>query len=563
MIAPMSTNSFATHNSPPDQEHGIESNQRRLYVRIALGLLAIHALVLTVVHSPIASSDLLLDLCAGVACLSCYKRSRVCSGAPHWKWLLVAGGIFVWCIGQTLTAYNEGLLHLLQGPTAIDADFYFFLFGIPLLLAISSANEHKRSGKFLWIDGLQATLAIYLAHFQLFPSVSGSATQDAISSVRMVYAYDAENVILVCTAALRMVAKPQGEEKHLYRSLLSFLVTFGIVAAVLNALTVYYQLQTGTYFDLLWDIPFLLLAVLATSRSNSPGPGSKPAQTWAGLLVTNASPLFFSLGLLIMSVYVERSRPVLGISAMIFALLSYGIRNSLVQSHLMRTEGKLLESETALREANRRLEQISLLDGLTGVPNRRRFEAVLLDERNRATRTGMPLCLLVIDIDYFKLLNDRHGHLHGDACLVETARALSGCLRRAGELLARYGGEEFVAILPLADMRRASVVAEQMRLAVEQLSIPNEDAPGRKLTISIGIAELSVEDADHGADLFSMADQALYRAKSGGRNRVCLYGNEGSESLDNLRMMSPSPGMRLRVQRGALLEGPPMDEALI
>jgi diguanylate cyclase (GGDEF)-like protein len=499
-----------------------------MYVGFALALLTIHALVLKSVRLPVGSSDLLLELAAVVACVACYGRSRACTGTARKKWGLVAAGLLSWVLGQTMTTYSETVLHLSQAPTAIDSDFYFFLFGIPLLLAISSANESKESRTFLWIDGLQALIAVYLVRLQLFPGVSGSPAQDAISAMRMTYAYDAENFILVLTVMLRVLTKPQGEDRHLYRTLFAFLSAYAAAAAGLNYLAVARQVPTGTYYDLLWDAPFLLVTVLVALLPSPSEADGMADQTWAGMLVTSASPIFFTMALLMMGVCVARTRFEEGAAAITFALLSYGCRNSLLQSQYMRTERKLLESETVIRQANQQLEQLSFLDGLTGVPNRRRFEEVLALEWNRSQRSGAPLSLLVVDIDHFKLLNDSHGHLHGDACLIDTARALGGCLCRAGEVLARYGGEEFAAILPGVDEEQALVVAEQMREAVERMELANEKAPEKRLTVSIGVAVNGDLRTRGGRDLFALADQALYRAKSSGRNRVHANAYEGA-----------------------------------
>ena len=499
-------------------------NIRRAYIGIAVGLLTIHALVLMLVRSPVATSDLLLDAAAIFSCIVCHARSSICFGSVRWKWRLLAGGILIWCVGQTIITYDEGLLHLQQAPTAINSDFFFFLFGIPLLLAISSAHEDRRSAAFLWIDGLQAVLAVYLIHRQLFPGLNGSAEQGAISSLRMTYAYNAEDFILVLASGLRLLAKPQSEEKAFYRTLFLFLCVYTISAAILNHLSAVEHVPTGTSFDLLWDIPFLLLVVLVTRLPRTSETRVVHRHTSARLLITNGSPIFFSLALLMMGVYVMRDRFVLGAAAIVFALVSHGLRNALLQTYFMQTEHLLLESEAKLLDANQTLEQLTLMDGLTGIANRRRFEEALLNEWSRVQRSGGPLSLLVIDIDYFKLLNDRYGHLQGDACLVATARALAQCLRRPGELLARYGGEEFVAILPAIGHKGALLVAEQMRSAVEQLLLPNEDAPGKRMTVSIGVAVHRDGLAPTSNDLFAFADQALYSAKFDGRNRVHAHG---------------------------------------
>ena len=495
----------------------------RTYIGLAVGVFLLHASVLTLVHAPVLVSDLFIFAASFLAAAACYWRSRVSLGAARWKWVLVAFGIFVWSIGQLITTYNEGLLsHVQQAATAINADFYFFLFGIPLLMTLSSANERQKIGAILWIDGLQASFAIYLVHLQIFPGGNSAVAHGAISAIRMTYAYNFENVILACAATLRLVAKPRPEECHLYRVLTIFLWTFTVLAAWLNRLNVVSDLQTGTFYDLLWAAPFLLLTILVCTLPPASA-ARMPRDTSLGLLVNNASPVFFTFALLIMGVNIEAQHRITGMISIAFALITYGSRSSIVQTHAMRIERKLLESEAALLAANQQLEKLSFLDRLTGVSNRRRFEEVLSVEWNRARRTKLPLSLLVVDLDHFKLLNDRYGHVRGDVCLTSTAQALNDCLLRPGDLLARYGGEEFVAILPVVDINEALIVAERMRSAVEQLAIPNESAPGQLMTVSIGAASITDCRVHVETDLFALADKALYQAKEFGRNRVEVF----------------------------------------
>ncbi len=493
---------------------------QRGYVRAVAAMFLCHAAILAFVHSPVATSNILLEMITLVAAAACYRRSSLCSGDVRWKWILAALGVLTWSAGQGIILYNEGLLKLTQAPTAIASDFYFFLFGIPLLLAISSVGQRHGGRALIWIDGLQVAFAIYLVHLQIFPGGPGSSARDAISAVRMTHAYNVENIALVVTAALRVLARPRGGERHLYRTLAAFLIVYALLAGMLNHLTMVYDLQTGSFYDLLWDLPFVVLVLLVSIAPKEKESAAGAEETWLELLVINASPVCFTMALLVMGLYVGRTHFRVGVAAVTFALITYGMRNSITQTLSMRMERRLLESEAALVLANQQLEQMSFLDRLTGVPNRRRFEDVLSLEWKRAYRSKLPLSLLVIDIDYFKLLNDRYGHRHGDDCLALTAQTLASCLNRAGELLARYGGEEFVAVLPSHTAETALVIAERMRGAIVDLLIPNENAPSGKMTVSIGVASTSITLAVDGNDLFELADKALYDAKREGRNQV-------------------------------------------
>jgi diguanylate cyclase (GGDEF)-like protein len=128
----------------------------------------------------------------------------------------------------------------------------------------------------------------------------------------------------------------------------------------------------------------------------------------------------------------------------------------------------------------------------------------------------------MLDIDHFKSLNDRYGHLRGDECLTAVAQMLRRDLRRGGELLARYGGEEFVAVLPNVDAIGAMLTAEAMRARVHQIGIENHGSPVGRLTISVGVCSVVPVAGLHREGLVEAADTALYRAKANGRNRAEL-----------------------------------------
>lgn len=184
----------------------------------------------------------------------------------------------------------------------------------------------------------------------------------------------------------------------------------------------------------------------------------------------------------------------------------------------------LRESQQKLAEANIELQKLASLDGLTGIPNRRRFDEVLHTEWQRAQRTGSPLALLLCDIDFFKSFNDTYGHLSGDMCLKKVAMALSTCLRRPADLAARYGGEEFALILPDTDEKGALIVAEACRRRVEDLAMDNAQSPiGGKVTLSLGLASVICSRQMSPENLINMADQALYEAKHNGRNQATLF----------------------------------------
>jgi diguanylate cyclase (GGDEF)-like protein len=182
-----------------------------------------------------------------------------------------------------------------------------------------------------------------------------------------------------------------------------------------------------------------------------------------------------------------------------------------------------LRDMTVQKMAQVELERMALRDGLTSVANRRSFDNSLNVEWRRATRESRALSLLMIDVDFFKLYNDTYGHQGGDECLRRVAGALSGVVKRTSDGVARYGGEEFAILLPATDEPGARVVAERIRAAVEDLAIPHARSEvADRVTISVGAASLVVPLHGEPTQLVGLADQALYRAKQLGRNRVAM-----------------------------------------
>lgn len=164
---------------------------------------------------------------------------------------------------------------------------------------------------------------------------------------------------------------------------------------------------------------------------------------------------------------------------------------------------------------------LSLRDPLTGLPNRRFFSAALNSEIDRVARSGEPALLLMLDIDHFKKVNDRHGHGAGDVVLQSVARTLELCLRPM-DTVARYGGEEFAIILPACQFGFGRMVAERVRCAIE--STPITIAPGLTLNVTVSIGgAFALQWIRSTVELWTeRADAQLYAAKAAGRNRVCI-----------------------------------------
>lgn len=188
---------------------------------------------------------------------------------------------------------------------------------------------------------------------------------------------------------------------------------------------------------------------------------------------------------------------------------------------LLEANYRILNTQRKLEEVNRELEHRAASDGLTGVSNRRHFDERLAQELQRAQREGEPVSLLLVDVDHFKRYNDTLGHLAGDECLVQIAQILQANVRRSTDVVSRYGGEEFAVILPNTDPTGAWERAEAIRLAVREAQIPCGLPEEGCVTASVGCRTVWPSlDSALPKTVIDLADQALYRAKRSGRDRV-------------------------------------------
>jgi len=183
-----------------------------------------------------------------------------------------------------------------------------------------------------------------------------------------------------------------------------------------------------------------------------------------------------------------------------------------VISHQNITERKLAEEK---------IKNLAAIDGLTEISNRRAFDNFLHDEWNRCLRLQKPISLAIIDIDYFKLLNDSYGHKAGDDCLKKVGQVIKGFAKRPSDIAARYGGEEFAIVWGDTSIDNAKEMMERLLESVRSLSISNPQSDTHKhLTVSIGLAELiPTRDSDE-SSIVALSDKMLYQAKQNGRNRI-------------------------------------------
>lgn len=279
--------------------------------------------------------------------------------------------------------------------------------------------------------------------------------------------------------------------------------------------------------------PLILYAAISLVRS-----GFRPANyflmAWAALLLGTMSYALVSFGLL-PKVFITEYGIQIG-SALEMTLLSFALafrirdleqeKQRLISRSRDELEACVQQRTTELNQAlaelgamNRQLHELSRRDGLTGVYNRRFLEQNLEQLWDSCSRAGEAFSVLMFDIDHFKSINDRHGHLAGDDCLRTVADVLHAQLRGPRECLARWGGEEFILLLPALALAEARVRAEQARAAIEQRRPPPQ-GPAVELRVSIGVACTFPTRGSQVTQLIESADRALYRAKAAGRNRV-------------------------------------------
>lgn len=272
-----------------------------------------------------------------------------------------------------------------------------------------------------------------------------------------------------------------------------------------------FDIDTMTPLGIADGLLYIVVILLSVSLKSS-----EPAITW---FAGGISSLFLFAGAFL--------SPKVGVPVWIwipnriiafFVILVTTILGALLQQ----AKGRLVEYGAQLKQANEELVHLTQIDHLTGVYNRRYFEEHLFHEYRRVLRVHGYLSVIMLDVDYFKLYNDLYGHQAGDDCLFRIAQLTRTYVRRAGDFTARYGGEEFVVVLPGTNLKGAEERAETIRKGVENLDITHKGSPvEQKVTISAGVAAAKLEN--NKIDCFSIvkaADNALYRAKEDGRNRV-------------------------------------------
>jgi len=477
---------------------------------IAPGFLILHGFLAVLLPTKLTPYSTLCIVLAQLAALYACLRASRSAGSP-WRtlWWLLAFSILFAATSASLDLRAE-IMNITESNPAPGLQILLStLYGVPLLLAVS-IQFHPRAQLPVRIVSVCLSLATgtlcYVLVFS-FLSIHGSNQPGDVLFIS--YVFDALDLFLAIAASIRAFGADQPQERRFFYIVSIFLWVNTVFPAIHNRLLMRHDF---VWLDLFISAPYLLLLALTYAALPQSLKHPRPPR-WVTHVVRSVSPIFLSFGLLLLGIVVSRKHFYIGATSVVLAILCYG-----VLSVLMLSRG--LKAEELLLAANRTLETLAGVDGLTGIPNRRTFDQKISIECNAANRSAQPISLLMIDVDFFKALNDASGHQLGDVYLVQIARALENALPRTIDFVARYGGEEFAVLLPLTGSFGAASVAGKLHRAISALRLEHPSNPSGIVTVSIGISTSSGSERVSPVDLTQAADRALYKAKSKGRDRT-------------------------------------------
>ncbi len=452
---------------------------------------------------------LLLSNALSIAAI--FYRVRSASSPTNNRWWLYLASTCITSIGTI--AYLLRSLSLLGSPadTSSLPILFYQLASVPLLMAISVSFDEFwiRSVRLLDLATAFLTAALFTVLVLIVTGPSFGHERYYLIDI----IFDVRNLFLASCAILRLLGIAGEEEEQQFFSSIAIILLFqAVLNSARNRAIVHHN---GPFWNLVLDLlfltPFLVLCTIewwSSVRLRTYYP-SRALASFSRISIS----IFMTLGAILIAIGIIRIHFFAGAAGIILALILYGARMGFLG------------------------EEKLLLDPLTGIPNRRSLDETLSREWRRASRVQSTLVLLLIDIDYFKRINDTYGHQRGDSILIEVAQALRSTLGRSSDFIGRYGGEEFLAILPALSPEGTRRLTRKLCLAVEDLRIENTKSPYGTVTISIGaVAGDNSEMHIHSpSDLLRRADKALYEAKQAGRNCVRIVGlTEENSSPDDM-----------------------------
>jgi signal transduction histidine kinase/DNA-binding response OmpR family regulator len=324
------------------------------------GTILVAAHVTLLVFDPVAlfPSNLLVLMYPLLGVTVCLLGAYSESPDTRPLWLLFGSGLLVAAVGQLGVTYYDLATHIHTQTQALNTDFFFFAYAIPILLAICSRGKDAGLKVFAWLDGAQALIAAMLAYLQLFSLLPSHARPEAVSATNLMYLNDAENWILVGAVTLRFFSSPSPARRRFYQALSRYLWVNGIVALILG----YFELKRGWrdgVQDAGWGLPYLALLgsfafehKLHTDKSER---GSD--QRTVGLLIDNLSPVLFTLAVTLMGVEIAPEHPWLAFVCISAAVAIYGLRAAILQVNYARSQAELTKAMIAAEQASRAKSQ--------------------------------------------------------------------------------------------------------------------------------------------------------------------------------------------------------------
>jgi diguanylate cyclase (GGDEF)-like protein len=462
-------------------------------------------------------------------------ESRIAPPGSRWRWELASVNFTLATIGFLCILYGEYIVRFSPQAAWLN-DLLRAFRALPFLLLVCTPEEAERPINRL-LDFGQITLIalIFLVLFTpgLFTHPIGLAPLAA--NLFNSYSYT-QSVVIACLSILAVFTAKTADSRQFHRALALYLsIGFPIALWTNDILINTWNVPPASALFVFSDL-CLLVFIFAVPMLRYRIAAREPSRklVFFRLGASAFLPLFALLASMILAI--AGHHPILGITAGMISLLLFGIRSTYGQF-------QLLSVQWALQSANLQLETLSQHDPLTGLYNRRWFDETFVLEWERAQRSTLPLALLLIDVDHFKLFNDSRGHAQGDSCLQTVSSLLARQLRRSTDSLARYGGEEFVAMLPNTDADGARIVAERMVATLAESAIAHPASPFAIVTVSIGAAVRIPSDfGPTRENFFSAVDAALYQAKNQGRNSI-RFAKHGA-------MFEPSFGGQPSLQPG-------------
>lgn len=412
-------------------------------------------------------------------------------------------GLGLWATGMGIAIANSDAQQNL-----ISTYVCFVSYGFPLLYAAVATRDEPTTASRRVVDGALLLLLVMLCYLGVRDLKDGQGFLKSEYVPWVALAFDTENILLFVAYLIRTLAATDEREHRSFRLVTIHLGVYALTAAVHNHVDEFTGSEvliaiTDTFPTLCFTLLIILLRANREPRAFQP-----PPRVWARRLAASFAPGLLLTAIFAFSVGIRGSHGLLGRIVLALAMLAYVIR-------VVQTQFWFAATRDRLADALATVERLSLLDELTGIPNRRAFERALDERLRESVRDGRPISALMIDVDRFKIFNDTRGHVDGDTALKSVARLLAGTLRRPADFIARYGGEEFVVLLPHTDEEGAKVVARRMNRSVYDATLEFDEGIDQRVTVSIGIA---TTDELGGVELIKRADEALYLAKADGKN---------------------------------------------